>query len=87
MSSEIINYLRNTNDIGLINRIIQELNKNQPEVKGDAIQARIPKVSELYEVKDTVTSQEGGALLLEDGTSFLLTETSAKIYKEVTSQA
>lgn len=83
MSSEIIDYLRNTNDIALIQRIIQELNKNQPEVKGDAAQERIVKTGEVVEKTQVITNRRGDAILLENGTDYLLTESDARIYLEI----
>ena len=82
MSSEFIEYLRNTNDVALIQRIIQELNKNQPEIKGDAAQERIVKTGEVVEKSQTITTKRGDALLLENG-DYLLTESDARIYLEV----
>lgn len=85
MSSDISNYLRRGfNNNAIINKILQELQKVQPEITGDAKQERIEKISEVYQITDTVTATRWqDALLLEDGTSYLLTETDKKIYLEV----
>lgn len=86
MVSDITSYLRrNSNsDSAVINKILQDLAEIQPELKGDAKQERIVKINEVYQINQTVSrSQWTDAILLEDGTSYLLTESDSKIYLEL----
>jgi len=75
--SDIINSLRRASlDQGAINKLAQELREIQPEVKGDAKQERIVKVTEEHEY-DT-----DGSGLLDKSNHFIVLENDDKILNE-----
>lgn len=87
MSSNIQNFQRATTktDRKDINKILEALQDlfAAPAEK-EAVAERIPRIKEVVEISDSVTSETWTAsILLEDGTSFLLTENDKKIRLEV----
>ncbi len=85
--ADIRAYLRRVgnSDQAILNKILTELQEIQPEVKGEnATEIRIIKGTEFAEIRTALqTKRHNDRLLLEDGSSFLLTESDKYIYTEV----
>ena len=85
MVSDIASYLRrnSSTDSAMINKILQDIAEIQPELKGDAIQERITKINEVYQITQTLTATQW-TLTLDDETDVALdTEANNDIMLEL----
>ena len=85
MVSDISNLIRRngvtSNDV--INKILQDLAKIKPELKGDTKQERIVKINEVYQINQTVTATQWTLTLDDESDVALDREDNVDIYLEL----